>query len=82
MYNAKVYIALKKGVLDPQGSTIQRSLASMEFQGVQDVRVGKVFEMKIAGASKEAVETQVEQMCKKLLANPVIEEYSFQVTEV
>ncbi|MBS3970656.1 MAG: phosphoribosylformylglycinamidine synthase subunit PurS [Clostridia bacterium] len=82
MFHVKVYVALKKGVLDPQGSTIQRALESMDFQGVQDVRVGKVFEVKIAGDSKEMVEAQVEQMCKKLLANPVIEEYSFQVTEV
>lgn len=82
MYHARVYVALKKGVLDPQGSTIQSALESMDFQGVQDVRVGRVFELKIAGDSREMVEAQVEQMCKKLLANPVIEEYSFQVTEV
>ncbi len=82
MYLAKVYVALKKGVLDPQGSTIKGALTSMDFEGVQDVRVGKVFEIKFDGNSKEKIEADLEQMCKKLLANPVIEEYSFEIVEV
>lgn len=82
MYLVKVHVALKKGVLDPQGSTIQRSLAAMDFTGIEDVRVGKVFEIKIKGSSLEQVKDQVEQMCRKLLSNPVIEEYSFEVSEV
>lgn len=82
MFLAKVYVALKKGVLDPQGSTIQGALSSMDFEGIEDVRVGKVFEIKFSGNSKEKVESDLEQMCKKLLANPVIEEYSFEIMEV
>ncbi len=82
MYLVKVHVALKKGVLDPQGSTIQRSLAAMDFTGIEDVRAGKVFEIKIKGSSLEQVKDQVEQMCRKLLSNPVIEEYSFEVSEV
>ncbi|KUO49979.1 MAG: phosphoribosylformylglycinamidine synthase [Desulfitibacter sp. BRH_c19] len=82
MYLAKVYVALKKGVLDPQGSTIQGALTSMDFEGIQDVRVGKVFEIKLNGDSKEKIEADLEQMCRKLLANPVIEEYSFEIMEV
>ncbi|MEW6624879.1 MAG: phosphoribosylformylglycinamidine synthase subunit PurS [Bacillota bacterium] len=82
MYLARVFVALKKGVLDPQGETIKRSLASMDFPGVEEVRVGKVIELKLDAVSEDHVRTQIEQMCKKLLANPVIEEYSFEIMEV
>lgn len=73
---ARIYITLKNGVLDPQGRAIHHSLESLGFSGVQDVRQGKYLELDLAaGTSKETVE----EMCKKLLANTVIENYRIEL---
>lgn len=73
---AKVHITLKTGVLDPQGKAIQHALASLGFTGVDDVRQGKYIELDIAESDPAKAREQVEQMCKGLLANTVIENYS------
>ncbi len=73
---ARVFVTLKKGVLDPQGAAIGNALASMGFDGVDSVRQGKVFELDLADGSSQA---QVEEMCQKLLANTVIEDYSVEI---
>jgi len=73
---AKVHITLKTGVLDPQGKAIQHALASLGFGGVDDVRQGKYIELDIAETDPVKAREQVEQMCKGLLANTVIENYS------
>jgi phosphoribosylformylglycinamidine synthase len=73
---ARVYVTLKREVLDPQGDAVRRALGSLGFDAVKDVRVGKLIELDIAGAADEA---ELEKMCAKLLANPVIEDYRFEV---
>ena len=76
---AVVTIELKPSVLDPQGKAIQHSLSSLGFAGVEDVRVGKLFKISLAdsGQSRADVESQVRQMCERLLANTVIENFSY-----
>ena len=70
-----VIITLKKDVLDPQGQVIQKTLNGMGFNNVNEVRQGKFFEVEISEANKEISKTKVEEMCQKLLANLVIEDY-------
>jgi phosphoribosylformylglycinamidine synthase len=72
---AVVYIRLKDGVLDPQGITIERAIHNMGFDMVSSVRSGKFFELEIAGESGQT-EQKVDEICRKLLANPVIENFS------
>lgn len=78
---AIITVELKPSVLDPQGSAIQHSLSSLGFTGVEDVRVGKLFRITLAdgGQTRDALETQLRQMCERLLANPVIEHFSYTV---
>lgn len=78
-FQAVVYVKLKDGVLDPQGSTIKRALAEMGYKGIEEVRSGKVFEITLNSRNKEETEQLLDQICKKLLANPVIEKYNFEV---
>ena len=70
-----VIITLKKDVLDPQGKVIHQTLDSMGFEGIDEVRQGKYFEINTKENDKEKAEKKVEEMCKKLLANLVIEDY-------
>ena len=79
MLNAKVYVTLKKGVLDPQGKAVQHSLASLGYIGVEDVRLGKYVEVKLNETDKEKAKAQLKEMCEKLLANTVIEDYRFEI---
>ncbi len=72
---AKVHITLKSGVLDPQGKAVQHALASLGFEGVNDVRQGKFIELELAETDPAKAKAAVEQMCKGLLANTVIENY-------
>ena len=81
MYLAKVHVTLKPTVNDPQGLTILGALHSLGFSSARDVRAGKYLEVRLEGESREEAEAQVEEMCRKLLANPVIETYSFEVRE-
>ncbi|MCL4874083.1 phosphoribosylformylglycinamidine synthase subunit PurS [bacterium] len=76
---AKVYVTLKKGVLDPQGKAVMGALGSMGFDEVKDVRVGKFMEVELDGASPEAAEKRLREMCEKLLANTVIENYRIEL---
>jgi phosphoribosylformylglycinamidine synthase PurS subunit len=80
---AVVTVELKPSVLDPQGKAIQHSLSSLGFGGVEDVRVGKLFKLVLAdgGQSRAEVESQVRQMCERLLANTVIENFSYTLEE-
>jgi len=70
-----VIVTLKKDVLDPQGKTIKKTLESMSFKNVNDVRQGKYFEIDIDEKNQKKAEEKIEEMCKKLLANLVIEDY-------
>jgi phosphoribosylformylglycinamidine synthase len=80
---ATVTVELKPSVLDPQGKAIQHSLNSLGFSGVEDVRVGKVFRITLAasGQTRENVEQQLRQMCERLLANTVVENFSYTLEE-
>ncbi len=71
----KVIITLKNGVLDPQGKAIQQTLNSMNFDNVEEVRQGKFFEIKVNENNETKAKSLVDDMCKKLLANLVIEDY-------
>ncbi len=73
---AKVHITLKPGVLDPQGRAIQHALASLGFSGVDDVRQGKYIELDLGETDQAKARARVDEMCKKLLANTVIENYA------
>jgi phosphoribosylformylglycinamidine synthase subunit PurS len=79
MRKVKIHITLKEGVLDPQGKAVQNSLKSLEYTNVQDVRVGKYMEVMIEDT--ENMEAQIDRMCDQLLANPVIENYSYTIEE-
>ena len=74
----RVYVTLKNGVLDPQGKAIRHALEGLGFDGVNDVRAGKLIELDLAPGVSEA---QVEEMCRKLLANTVIENYRIERPE-
>ncbi len=81
MIRAKVYITLRQGVLDPQGETVKGALETLGFAAVRDVRIGKFMVITLNSASKGEAKRQIEEMCKKLLANPVIEDYRFELEE-
>jgi len=71
----KVIVTLKNGVLDPQGKAIQQTLNGMNFSNINEIRQGKFFEINVNENNEEKAKSQVEEMCKKLLANLVIEDY-------
>ena len=76
---AKIYITLKKDVLDPQGSVIANSLKSLGFNNIEDVRQGKFIEVKLNTENKERANKQINEMCEKLLANLVFEYYKLEI---
>jgi phosphoribosylformylglycinamidine synthase subunit PurS len=82
MLEARIHVTLKKSVLDPQGDTVKSGLASLGFRTVEDCRVGKFMVLRLAGSDAAAARGPVDEMCRKLLANPVIEDYVFEIREV
>jgi len=82
MYLAKIYIILKPTVNDPQGLTIKGALHNLGFAEVASVRMGKYIEVKVEEKDKGSAQDKVNEMCRKLLANPVIENYTFELKEV
>lgn len=81
MYIAKVYVTLKPTVNDPQGLTIKGGLHSLGFSEVESVRAGKYMEIRIADSDRAQAEERVREMCRLLLANPVIEDFRFELEE-
>jgi len=79
MFLARVYVTLKPTVNDPQGLTIRGALHSLGFADVESVRAGKYLEVRIAADDRAKAEKQLAEMCRKLLANPVIEDYRFEL---
>jgi phosphoribosylformylglycinamidine synthase len=79
MTKARVHVMLKSGVLDPQGKAIGHALASLGFKGVGEVRQGKLIELELAETDAKKAEAILDEMCKKLLANTVIETYSIEI---
>ena len=78
---AKIYVTLKKSVLDPQGVTVKHALESLGYRGIQDVRLGKYFEVKLETTDRKKAAHEIEQMCRKLLVNPVIEDFTYDLGE-
>ncbi|MEP6871520.1 MAG: phosphoribosylformylglycinamidine synthase subunit PurS [Anaerolineaceae bacterium] len=78
---ARVYVSLKPVVNDPEGITIGGALGSLGFSGVRSVRSGRYFQITLAAKDQKTAASQVDQMCARLLANPVIETYSFELAE-
>jgi phosphoribosylformylglycinamidine synthase len=76
---ARVHVSLKPGVLDPQGKAIGNALAGLGFTGVDEVRQGKLIELDLVEADPARARAQVEAMCRGLLANPVIEDYTIEL---
>jgi phosphoribosylformylglycinamidine synthase subunit PurS len=76
---ARVHVTLKRGVLDPQGEAVRHALGSLGFEGVGDVRMGKVIELELAETDEAAARARVRDMCEKLLANTVIEDYAVEL---
>ncbi|MDD2680038.1 MAG: phosphoribosylformylglycinamidine synthase subunit PurS [Candidatus Omnitrophica bacterium] len=78
---AEIYISLKKSISDPQGLTVKHALESLGYKGLADVRIGKLVKIKLNSKDKKTAEEEIDGMCKKLLANPIIEDYYFKLKE-
>ena len=79
MIQAKVYVTLKRAVLDPQGKAVHRSLTRLGYDEVETVRLGKFIEVELGGEDKEKARARLTEMCEKLLANTVIEDYRIEL---
>jgi phosphoribosylformylglycinamidine synthase PurS subunit len=82
MLKVEINITLKRTVADPQGLTIKHALESLGYKDLADVRIGKLVVIKLNFKNKKRAEQEINEMCKKLLANPIIEEYSFNIKEL
>ena len=80
--HAEIFVSLKPTVSDPQGLTISSGLKRLGFSDIQDVRAGKYFEVTFDAESEEEAKNSLDEMCSKLLSNPVIEDYRFQISEI
>jgi phosphoribosylformylglycinamidine synthase subunit PurS len=76
----KIFVSLKTGVLDPQGKALERSLHTLGYDEVRDVRVGKYLEVNLEAPSAAAAELRIREMCDKLITNTVIEDYRFEIS--
>lgn len=81
-YFAQIYVTLRPSVLDPQGTAVQSGLQHMGYDNVEQVRIGKYIEVTLNSESPEAAKQQLDQICDQLLANPVIENYRFDIQEL
>jgi len=81
MLKAEISITLKRTVADPQGLTIKHALESLGYKDLADVRIGKLVIVKLNFKDKKRAEREINEMCKKLLANPIIEDYHFKINE-
>lgn len=79
MIKARVTVTLKNGVLDPQGKAIEGGLGALGFDGIGSIRQGKIFDVELNTADAEAAKTSIADMCEKLLANTVIEDYAVEI---
>lgn len=82
MFKALIFVTLRESVLDPQGVAVKNSLHSLGYQEVEEVRVGKQMEVLISCENRSEAEARVREICEKLLANPVMENYTFKLEEV
>ena len=82
MYRAKIYVTLKPTVNDPQGLTVLGGLKNLGFSSIDEVRVGKYLEVRVDEAERSRAELTITDICQKLLCNPVIEEFRFELDEL
>lgn len=80
-YHAHIYVTLRPSVLDPVGTALESSLEQLGYTGVQDVRVGKFLSLQLEATDQQMAEEQLHRMCDQLLANPVIENYRFELVD-
>jgi phosphoribosylformylglycinamidine synthase subunit PurS len=80
-FRAEINVMPLKELLDPQGKAVEHGLQKMNFKEVEDVRIGKHITIRLTAASKEVAQAKVEEACKKLLANPIMEGYQFELVE-
>lgn len=81
MYHSKITVKLRPSILDPQGKAVERAIHSLGASSVHNLRIGKLIELDIDVATKQEAERITEEACKKLLANPVMEDYAFTLEE-
>lgn len=81
-YQAKIYVTLRPSVLDPAGTAVQSGLTHMGYDNVERVRIGKYIELSLTANSADAAAQQLDRICDQLLANPVIENYRFELEEL
>ncbi len=81
MSKVNVYVTYKQGILDPQGVTVAKALTALDYDNVEDVRIGKFIQLDLKEENDGKLEKQVAEMCQRLLANPVIEDYRFEVVK-
>jgi len=81
MFKANIYVTLKEGVLDPQGDAVRKSLHVLNYQGVNEVRIGKFIEVWLEAADQATAQRELQEMSDKLLANPVIEKFRVEMVE-
>ncbi|MBI2554329.1 MAG: phosphoribosylformylglycinamidine synthase subunit PurS [Candidatus Rokubacteria bacterium] len=78
---ARVFVRLKRGILDPQGTAVKRALEGLGYREVQDLRVGRVLEMELDATQPDQARGRLEEMCRRLLANPGTEEFTVEIVE-
>jgi phosphoribosylformylglycinamidine synthase subunit PurS len=79
VYKVSVYVTPKAGVVDPQGAVIERALPALGHSGAANIRVGRYITLEVQGTDPERVRADVDDMCRRLLANPIIEDYRFEL---
>jgi phosphoribosylformylglycinamidine synthase PurS subunit len=82
MWKAEIHVTLKEAVLDPQGKVVKNSLENLGYDFVEKVKIGKYIEVVLDVAERAEAEKQLNEICKKVLVNPVIEQYTYQLVEV
>ena len=82
MYRARVFVSLKKGVLDPQGSTVKSAMGTLGYEGIQEVRIGKFLDITLDAPDAASAEEQVREMSRRLLANPVLEDFNLVIEDL
>ncbi len=81
-YHARIYVTLRPSVLDPAGVAVESGIKQMGYKGVTGVRIGKYIELELSATDEADANTQLDQICDRLLANPVIENYCFEITQL
>jgi phosphoribosylformylglycinamidine synthase len=82
VYLSKIRVTLRPSILDPQGKAVEHAITTLGVSSIKDVRMGKYIELKVNGASESEVRKTTEEVCRKFLANPVMEDYTFEIEKM